>query len=234
MYLRARRNNIQPEDCRRTDHHWTMHTFPKGANCSYCNKFLKGSFYQGYRCVRCAVGVHRDCIKVMPKCGTVHPPELPPRPPLLPIKPQPTLVEPLPVSENYMKCIWLISSFCSVDNLRFFCWKMFQSPGIMDGQRSPGRITIPSSPSSPPLPLNNLNSPCTSNGMRLPTTQPCHHYVNLNHLESYAWYAGELDRDNATNVLEEQPNGTFLVRVRPATALGAGAANDAAYALSLR
>lgn len=84
--------NIQPEDCRRTDHHWTMHSFLKGTTCSNCNKFLKGLFYQGYRCVRCDAGVHRDCISVLPKCGTVHPPELPPRPPLLPIH-APSLVE---------------------------------------------------------------------------------------------------------------------------------------------
>ncbi|CAL8143746.1 unnamed protein product [Orchesella dallaii] len=197
-------NNIQPEDCRRTDHHWTMHTFQKGANCSYCGKFLKGLFYQGYRCVRCDAGVHRDCISVLPRCGTVHPPELPPRPPLLPIH-APALVESV------------------------------SSPTLsLDGQRSPRRLKIPTSPSSPPLPLNNLNSPCTSNGMRLSTTQPCHHYVNLNHLESYPWYAGELDRDNATSVLEGQTNGTFLVRVRPVSAVAAAAANDAVYALSLK
>lgn len=66
------------------------------------------------------------------------------------------------------------------------------------------------------------------------TTQPCHHYVNLNHLESYPWYAGEMDRDNATNVLDAQTNGTFLVRIRPVTTVIAAGVNDATYALSLK
>ncbi|CAG7821146.1 unnamed protein product, partial [Allacma fusca] len=89
-----------------------------------------------------------------------------------------------------------------------------------------------SSPSSPQLPLNNLNSPCTSNGMRLSIAQPSHHYVNLNHLENYPWYAGEMDRDCATTVLDQQSNGTFLVRVRPAQI--ETSPSDAAYALSLK
>jgi hypothetical protein len=64
--------------------------------------------------------------------------------------------------------------------------------------------------------------------MRLSIAQPSHHYVNLNHLENYPWYGGEMDRDLATSVLGNQPNGTFLVRVRLVVA------NDATYALSLK
>jgi hypothetical protein len=77
--------NIQPEECRRTDHMLTMYTFEKGSSCSQCSKFMKGLFYQGYRCVRCDANTHRECISSMHPCGTVHPPELPPRPPLLPL-----------------------------------------------------------------------------------------------------------------------------------------------------
>lgn len=91
---------------------------------------------------------------------------------------------------------------------------------------------------SPPLPLNNINSPCTSNGMRLSIAQPAHHYVNLNHLENYPWYAGEMDRDYSTAVLERQCNGTFLVRVRPNPSRDSSTAGglnfDATYALSLK
>jgi guanine nucleotide exchange factor VAV len=78
--------------------------------------------------------------------------------------------------------------------------------------------------------------------MRLSIAQPTHHYVNLNHLENFPWFAGEMDRDCATSVLEKQENGTFLVRVRPPQNTGRGSVhsvssigvNDATYALSLR
>lgn len=71
--------------------------------------------------------------------------------------------------------------------------------------------------------------------MRLSIAQPSHHYVNLNHLENYSWYGGEMDRDLASSVLEQQPNGTFLVRVRPSVIGGpSSAATDATYALSLK
>jgi len=68
--------------------------------------------------------------------------------------------------------------------------------------------------------------------MRLSIAQPSHHYVNLNHLENYPWYAGEMDRDYSTAVLDRQPNGTFLVRVRPVAS--GTATSEANYALSLK
>lgn len=230
------RTNIQPEECRRTDHHWTMHTFHKGANCSACGKFLKGLFYQGYRCVRCETGAHRDCISHLPKCGLVHPPELPPRPPLLPLHPPtPSLPHnPSPLLTQSSSSLDLVNSPTTTTT----SLSHSNSFSSLFSQRSPRRSSqvVPTSPSSPPLPLNNLNSPCTSNGMmRLTATATTnHHYVNLNHLESYPWYAGEMDRDTATNVLMEanQGDGSFLVRVRPTT--GGGPNSDAIYALSLR
>ena len=79
------RNNIQPEESRLTDHLMVMQTVDRGINCSHCKKFMKGLFYQGYKCVRCESQVHRECITKLRKCGTVQaqPPELPPRPLLL-------------------------------------------------------------------------------------------------------------------------------------------------------
>ena len=79
------RSNIQPEESRRSDHTLVMHTFEKGTCCSHCSRFMKGLFYQGYKCVRCNISTHRECISQLRRCGTVQPPELPPRPPLLPI-----------------------------------------------------------------------------------------------------------------------------------------------------
>jgi len=71
---------------------------------------------------------------------------------------------------------------------------------------------------------------------------PSHHYVNLNQLESYPWFAGEMEREGAQSLLEKELNGTFLVRLRPVVTGGRGSLQsissinitDAAYALSLK
>ena len=63
-----------------------MHTFENADTiCAHCGKLLKGLFYQGYRCHKCALPMHKACISLLAKCGSVQPPNLPdwpPRPPL--------------------------------------------------------------------------------------------------------------------------------------------------------
>ena len=73
-------NNASPIQSVGSTHDPIMHTFEKPKHCAACNKLLKGIFYQGYRCTKCQVGVHRDCIPGLPTCGMLHPPQLPPRP----------------------------------------------------------------------------------------------------------------------------------------------------------
>jgi len=75
------------------------------------------------------------------------------------------------------------------------------------------------------------------NGLHISGNLTAPQYVNLNNLEGYPWYAGEMDRDSATKVLDAHENGTFLVRMRPSTGGTPVLANsiaDAVYALSLR
>ncbi|XP_054272231.1 protein vav isoform X2 [Macrosteles quadrilineatus] len=75
-------DNIEPSVCRNTDHKFLMYTFEKPSTCSHCSKLLKGRIFQGYRCDRCFIGVHKTCIPYSGRCGAKLPPELPPRPPL--------------------------------------------------------------------------------------------------------------------------------------------------------
>ncbi|XP_071447669.1 protein vav isoform X2 [Hetaerina americana] len=74
-------DNINPTGCKDTDHKFQMHSFDRPTTCNHCNKFLKGRLFQGYRCERCLISVHKMCIPNSGRCGQV-PPELPPRPPL--------------------------------------------------------------------------------------------------------------------------------------------------------
>ena len=62
-------NNASPIQRMGSTHDPVMHTFEKPKHCAACHKLLKGLFYQGYRCTKCQVGVHRDCIPGLPTCG---------------------------------------------------------------------------------------------------------------------------------------------------------------------
>ncbi|XP_046398049.1 protein vav isoform X2 [Ischnura elegans] len=74
-------DNINPSGCKDTDHKFQMRTVDRATTCNHCNKFLKGILFQGYRCERCLISVHKHCIPNSGRCGQI-PPELPPRPPL--------------------------------------------------------------------------------------------------------------------------------------------------------
>jgi len=65
-----------------------MFTFERPTACDYCHKMLKGLFYQGYRCERCGRNTHKECISLLPKCGTR--PGVPPARPLRPPSMLPT------------------------------------------------------------------------------------------------------------------------------------------------
>ena len=52
-----------------SSHKVYMGNFEKGVCCEYCNKLLRGLFYQGYSCVSCHRIMHRDCISLLPKCS---------------------------------------------------------------------------------------------------------------------------------------------------------------------
>jgi len=73
-------NEVPPQSLSST-HMPVMTTFDKPTVCSYCNKMLKGLFYQGYQCHKCHKAMHKECISLLSKCGpSGAPPSLPPRP----------------------------------------------------------------------------------------------------------------------------------------------------------
>lgn len=51
-------NEVPPQSLTST-HEPVMTTFDKPTVCSYCNKMLKGLFYQGYQCVKCHKAMHK-------------------------------------------------------------------------------------------------------------------------------------------------------------------------------
>ena len=79
-------DNVCPLACREgsTDHTLSMYTFPTATTCADCQQLLRGTFFQGYQCTVCNIGVHKQCIATVRSCGA---PSLPPRPPLPPSSP---------------------------------------------------------------------------------------------------------------------------------------------------
>jgi len=50
-------------------HKFQMKTFVEtNPRCQFCTRYLCGSIFQGYECVRCQKRVHRDCIRKVPPC----------------------------------------------------------------------------------------------------------------------------------------------------------------------
>ena len=76
----AYENEVPPQAASST-HDPHMTSFDKPTSCQYCQKLLKGLFYQGYQCSKCHKVMHKGCIALLSKCGPhAQPPSLPPRP----------------------------------------------------------------------------------------------------------------------------------------------------------
>ncbi|KAH0615469.1 hypothetical protein JD844_004758 [Phrynosoma platyrhinos] len=70
-----RKSNIKPEKAMANNHNFQMYTFDKTTNCKACKMFLRGTFYQGYQCMKCKVGAHKECLEIIPPCKISSPPD---------------------------------------------------------------------------------------------------------------------------------------------------------------
>lgn len=68
---------LHPVENNNTDHSYVMTSFSKPINCDICKKLLKGIFFQGYKCIRCNLSAHKDCLGVLKGCGVPLPPPRP-------------------------------------------------------------------------------------------------------------------------------------------------------------
>uniref|UniRef100_A0A8C6VUY7 Vav 3 guanine nucleotide exchange factor b n=1 Tax=Nothobranchius furzeri TaxID=105023 RepID=A0A8C6VUY7_NOTFU len=62
-------SNIHPEKANHNSHQFKMHTFEKISSCSNCRLFLRGIFNQGYLCLKCGLGAHKECLGRLGVCG---------------------------------------------------------------------------------------------------------------------------------------------------------------------
>ncbi|WKY15591.1 hypothetical protein Q1695_000793 [Nippostrongylus brasiliensis] len=68
------RSNVLPEQVEGTGHkvHYKSFKVDVPYKCSVCEKFLKGLFFQGYKCENCGGLLHKGCISLRPCAGRRH------------------------------------------------------------------------------------------------------------------------------------------------------------------
>ncbi|KAM3864633.1 proto-oncogene vav [Diretmus argenteus] len=62
-------SNMCPENSTANSHDFQMHCFEDTASCKACCMLLRGIFFQGYRCTRCKMAAHKECLGRVPACG---------------------------------------------------------------------------------------------------------------------------------------------------------------------
>ncbi|XP_018583496.1 proto-oncogene vav isoform X1 [Scleropages formosus] len=62
-------SNMFPENNTANSHDFQMHCFEETTSCRACQMLLRGIFFQGYRCTRCKASAHKECLGRVPACG---------------------------------------------------------------------------------------------------------------------------------------------------------------------
>ncbi|XP_045903961.1 proto-oncogene vav-like isoform X3 [Micropterus dolomieu] len=149
-------SNMCPENATANNHDFQMHCFEETTCCKACSMLLRGIFFQGYRCTRCKMSAHKECLGRVPVCGR------------------------------------------NSDNLG--------TVKKNKTQRSSGHSSI----GFPKMEGRNL----TFNQMGWFPYQKVQPYISklTPDLSGFHWFAGNMDRTEAKNLLMSRSDGTFLVR----------------------
>ncbi|CAH2316687.1 guanine nucleotide exchange factor VAV2 isoform X3 [Pelobates cultripes] len=187
-------SNIKPDKATANHHNFQMFTFDKTTNCRACKMFLRGTFYQGYYCSKCGVGVHKECLETIHPCkiGPMEDPD-----PLI------TLSGPKMVAvQNYHgnpappgKPVLTFQTGEVIELLR----------GDPDTQWWEGRLLLTKKSGYFP---SSYVKPCPVD------SRP----ANRTEYSKYPWFAGNVERPQADNLLKSHVSGTYLIRERPAEA----------------
>lgn len=62
-------SNMCPENSTANNHDFQMHCFEETTSCKACSMLLRGTFFQGYHCTRCKMAAHKECLGRVPGCG---------------------------------------------------------------------------------------------------------------------------------------------------------------------
>ncbi|XP_039618532.1 guanine nucleotide exchange factor VAV2 isoform X2 [Polypterus senegalus] len=191
-------SNIKPERATANLHNFQMHTFEKNTNCKVCKMLLRGIFYQGYFCAKCGSGAHKECLESITICR-IGPHDLESGP----LSSGPKMIavrnyhgNPVPPSKPAL-------SFQTGEVIELI--KGDPDSTWWEGKLIQNQKTgfFPSSCVKPCLdPKPYLNRPLSR--------EPDY--------SAYPWFAGNMERQQADNLLKSHPSGTYLIRERTAEA----------------
>ncbi|XP_034283084.2 guanine nucleotide exchange factor VAV2 isoform X7 [Pantherophis guttatus] len=191
-------SNIKPEKATANNHQFQMFTFDKTTNCKACKMFLRGTFYQGYQCLKCKAGAHKECLEVIPPCKFSSPAE----------QESLNLGPKMVALQNYHgnpappgKPVLTFQMGEVIELLR----------GEPDSQWWEGRLVV--SKKSGYFP-SSLVKPCPVDA-RPPNSRPPSREMDYS---TYPWFAGNMERQQTDNLLKQHASGTYLIRERPAEA----------------
>uniref|UniRef100_A0A8C3I948 Vav guanine nucleotide exchange factor 2 n=1 Tax=Chrysemys picta bellii TaxID=8478 RepID=A0A8C3I948_CHRPI len=193
-------SNIKPEKASANHHNFQMYTFEKTTNCKACKMFLRGTFYQGYLCMKCGAGAHKECLEIIPPCKISSPADQD----SLNTGPGPKMV----AVQNYHgnpahpgKPVLTFQTGDIIELLR----------GDPDSQWWEGRLI--QTKKSGYFPSSSVK-PCPVDA-RPPSSRPPSREIDYT---AYPWFAGNMERQQTDNLLKSHVSGTYLIRERPAEA----------------
>ncbi|KAJ0057708.1 hypothetical protein NL108_012957, partial [Boleophthalmus pectinirostris] len=193
-------SNIKPERATANQHNFQMHTFDKNTNCRACKMLLRGIFYQGYYCSRCGTGAHKECLEIITICKISECEVICKLTNTVRAGPKMVAVRnyhgtPAPPGKVHL-------SFQTGDYIELL-------KGDPDTSWWEGRLMqtqksgfFPSSCVKPCLDPKTLCRPSPREG---------DYY-------GYPWFAGNMERQQADNLLKSHCSGTYLIRERTAEA----------------
>uniref|UniRef100_A0A8C7T438 Vav guanine nucleotide exchange factor 2 n=1 Tax=Oncorhynchus mykiss TaxID=8022 RepID=A0A8C7T438_ONCMY len=185
-------SNIKPEKATANQHNFQMHTFEKDTNCRACKMLLRGIFYQGYYCSHCGTGAHKECLECITICKISSPSEECPK--MVAVRNYHGM--PVPPGKPPL-------SFQTGDFIELL-------KGEPDTTWWEGRLIQTQKSGFFP---NNCVKPCLD-----PKSFPSRQPSRETDYYAYPWFAGNMERTQADNLLKSHSSGTYLIRERTAEA----------------
>ncbi|XP_023263286.1 guanine nucleotide exchange factor VAV2 isoform X5 [Seriola lalandi dorsalis] len=193
-------SNIKPERATANQHNFQMHTFDKNTNCRACKMLLRGIFYQGYYCSRCGTGAHKECLEVITICK-INPHDLEPG-----MSSGPKMVavrnyHGTPAPPGKTPLCFQTGDF--IELLKGDPDTAWWEGKLIQTQKSGFFPSSCVKPCLDPKPFQSLSSRQSS--------READYY-------GYPWFAGNMERQQADNLLKSHSSGTYLIRERTAEA----------------
>uniref|UniRef100_A0A4W6BV98 Vav guanine nucleotide exchange factor 2 n=1 Tax=Lates calcarifer TaxID=8187 RepID=A0A4W6BV98_LATCA len=193
-------SNIKPERATANQHNFQMHTFDKNTNCRACKMLLRGIFYQGYYCSRCGTGAHKECLEVITICK-INPHDLEPG-----MSSGPKMVavrnyHGTPAPPGKTPLCFQTGDF--IELLKGDPDTTWWEGKLIQTQKSGFFPSSCVKPCLDPKPFQSLSSRQSS--------READYY-------GYPWFAGNMERQQADNLLKSHSSGTYLIRERTAEA----------------